>query len=1099
MGSSGNEPSGPPDPRDPASTEPDGPVIESLLGSTPEPLIEVEPEPVDEAALEPEVRALAEAELRTFLIADIRGYTVYTTEHGADAAADLATRFASIVREVVTASDGYLLELRGDEALAVFVLARRALRAALELQTRFAAELPRGVGIGLDAGEAIPVEGGYRGSALNLAARLCGQAGPGETLASEAVIHLAAKVDGVGYADPRTYRLKGMDEPIRAVHVVSADKASKKPIRYGGDGRRPDRRVLAVAGVGVLAVALIAAGLSGIFRGGGPGGASPSVGPAAAASPASSPQLFATDELPLVAYVNPETGEVTDRRQTDSLPIDGWLVDGSLWVFGVEPYVMYEIDPVSHRTLKTVSIPLAVPGAIWVEGGTLWVTDRGAPRVIGIDAATGIQEHDYWLTEDKEDRPGAVSLAVGAGSLWVGLADAEELVRVDPDSGKIQARIRLKWPEVLDFDETGVYATGGGKLHRIDPATNEVTWATPIVDAYLADIAFGGGFTWTVDDTSGMVAKVTRAGQVAGTYQVGIGALPLAPIGDTMWVGVQDAGKLVGIDMVTGATREIVLGHLIYGLIAGPTELVATLGPTPEEIIAGIEGDTLTIASPYAPFNGPNPDPATNGSFEFRQAAYITCAGLLRYPNKPAPDGWVLDPEVAAAMPEVSADGRTYTFTVRKGFVFSPPSNEAVTAATFRSTLERALSADLGEAGRGIVFLSDIMGAVDFHEGRSAHVSGIVADGDRLTITLEAPAPDFLRRLTLPYFCPLPVGTPAVSRGLDPTPPLPAAGPYYLATHIGAELGLFLPNPNYTGPRERPWAAFAFRFGFTPGDAIGRVEAGLADAAVSGAFEPLLNAASQRAKEWGPGSAAAGSGDQRWFGSPRFLTDFIAMNPADPLLKDPAIRRAIALALDRPALAAIFGEAPTAGLLAPSVPGSPPAGTAPPVRDLDKARVLLAGRTGTLVMASPPAGECPECDAVASAVKSQLAPIGITVQIKGFDDPWAASQEPKNKIDLLNGNLDTDYPDPVALMGRLPDNAWVPKADLAELDRIGGLDGQARIDAAAALATRVADGGDWVVPFGYPVYPLYLGKTVGCGYVQPAIGAVDLLSLCRKP
>jgi adenylate cyclase len=200
----------------------------------------------------------AEAELRTFLIADIRGYTTYTTEHGSDAAAALAGRFAAIVREVVATHDGFLLELRGDEALVVFVLARRALRAALDLQARFAAELPRGAGIGLDAGEAIPVEGGYRGSALNLAARLCSQAGPGETLASEAVIHLAAKVDGVGYADPRTFRLKGIDEPIRAVHVVPAARGSKQPIRYGGEGRRRDRRLVVAGVLGLAAVGVIA-------------------------------------------------------------------------------------------------------------------------------------------------------------------------------------------------------------------------------------------------------------------------------------------------------------------------------------------------------------------------------------------------------------------------------------------------------------------------------------------------------------------------------------------------------------------------------------------------------------------------------------------------------------------------------------------------------------------------------------------------------------------------------------------------------------------------------------------------------------------------
>src|SRR5207344_2443067 len=97
-----------------------------------------------------------ETELRTFLIADIRGYTLYTREHGDEAAAALAARFAELVSEVVGAREGFLLEVRGDEALVVFVSARRALRAAIDLQARFAeVQLPRGVGIGLDAGEAV--------------------------------------------------------------------------------------------------------------------------------------------------------------------------------------------------------------------------------------------------------------------------------------------------------------------------------------------------------------------------------------------------------------------------------------------------------------------------------------------------------------------------------------------------------------------------------------------------------------------------------------------------------------------------------------------------------------------------------------------------------------------------------------------------------------------------------------------------------------------------------------------------------------------------------------------------------------------------------
>ena len=151
--------------------------------------------------------AAVEAGIKTFLIADVRGYTSFTQERGDEAAARLATRFAELAREAIEGAGGTLVELRGDEALAVFDSARQALRAASDLQERFVAEtvadprLPLAVGIGLDAGEAVPVDGGYRGGALNLAARLCCLAGPGEVLASPGVAHLARKVEGLEYVE----------------------------------------------------------------------------------------------------------------------------------------------------------------------------------------------------------------------------------------------------------------------------------------------------------------------------------------------------------------------------------------------------------------------------------------------------------------------------------------------------------------------------------------------------------------------------------------------------------------------------------------------------------------------------------------------------------------------------------------------------------------------------------------------------------------------------------------------------------------------------------------------------------------------------------
>jgi WD40 repeat protein/class 3 adenylate cyclase/energy-coupling factor transporter ATP-binding protein EcfA2 len=176
----------------------------------------------------------AERSIRTFLIADIRGYTAFTRERGDEAAAILASRFAEVVREGVEAWDGELAELRGDEALAVFGSARRALRCAVELQDAFSHEvdldpsLPLLVGMGLDAGEAVPVEEGYRGGALNLAARLCSHAMAGEVLASDGVVHLARATEGVRFEPVASLDLKGLGSQD-VVRVVAADGHPPRP------------------------------------------------------------------------------------------------------------------------------------------------------------------------------------------------------------------------------------------------------------------------------------------------------------------------------------------------------------------------------------------------------------------------------------------------------------------------------------------------------------------------------------------------------------------------------------------------------------------------------------------------------------------------------------------------------------------------------------------------------------------------------------------------------------------------------------------------------------------------------------------------------
>jgi class 3 adenylate cyclase len=162
----------------------------------------------------------------TFLIADVRGYTAFTQARGDEAAGRLAAKFAEIAREGVEAHGGEVVELRGDEVMAVFTSAREAMRGAVELVQVLADEveldpsLPLRIGAGIDAGEAVPVEGGYRGGALNLAARLCSQARAGEVLVSQGVTHLARALDGIELHDYGEVELKGLPEPVRVFRVA---------------------------------------------------------------------------------------------------------------------------------------------------------------------------------------------------------------------------------------------------------------------------------------------------------------------------------------------------------------------------------------------------------------------------------------------------------------------------------------------------------------------------------------------------------------------------------------------------------------------------------------------------------------------------------------------------------------------------------------------------------------------------------------------------------------------------------------------------------------------------------------------------------------
>jgi class 3 adenylate cyclase len=111
------------------------------------------------------------------------------------------------------------VEVRGDEVFLVFASAQQAVKASHDLLLRSVEhseanpDMPLAIGIGVDVGEAVEVDGGFRGMAINRAARLCSLAGAGEVLVSTGVAYLSPQVEGVAFVSRGQEQLKGLAGP----------------------------------------------------------------------------------------------------------------------------------------------------------------------------------------------------------------------------------------------------------------------------------------------------------------------------------------------------------------------------------------------------------------------------------------------------------------------------------------------------------------------------------------------------------------------------------------------------------------------------------------------------------------------------------------------------------------------------------------------------------------------------------------------------------------------------------------------------------------------------------------------------------------------
>lgn len=180
--------------------------------------------------VDPAVTGSADSAFRVIMFTDMQGSTELTQRLGDDAAMAVLRRHDSIVRSTLQANHGTEVKHTGDGIMASFVQVSDALGCAIAIQreiaTHNAAAEPDAqfqVRIGVTAGEPVTERDDLFGATVQLAARLCSAAAPGEICVAETVSGLALG-KRFEFTPTRELTLKGFTGTVRAVGLRWADE-----------------------------------------------------------------------------------------------------------------------------------------------------------------------------------------------------------------------------------------------------------------------------------------------------------------------------------------------------------------------------------------------------------------------------------------------------------------------------------------------------------------------------------------------------------------------------------------------------------------------------------------------------------------------------------------------------------------------------------------------------------------------------------------------------------------------------------------------------------------------------------------------------------
>jgi ABC-type transport system substrate-binding protein len=384
------------------------------------------------------------------------------------------------------------------------------------------------------------------------------------------------------------------------------------------------------------------------------------------------------------------------------------------------------------------------------------------------------------------------------------------------------------------------------------------------------------------------------------------------------------------------------------------------------------------------------------------EIANATCVPMLTFPDKAGVAG-VTPIGGVAGLPAVSNGGTVYTFKMKPGIEFV--NGQPITAQVMDYTFTRMFSPKL--ASPGDLFFNVIKGAPAVIAGKAKTVSGIKVSGDTITFTLSSPVASFLYRMTLPFACPVPIGTPDKA---EENGTALVSGPYYVKSYTPQRSIVLARNPHWNAAELGNLQVsneIDIQLGVDASQAASLIRAGqLATYAAPLASTDALQAINDPTVKG------------RVFVDPLPATTYLWLNNTVPPLNNIKVRQAINTAINRLAIQRVWGGpsqgVPTEQVLPPTMPGYAKANNYPVAGNLAAAETLMkaSGVKTPVSLTLRTLSDQPGYAQIAQVIQAELAPLGLKINIVTVPDSvnGGVISVPKNHVPMGINTWTQDYP-----------------------------------------------------------------------------------------